>query len=251
MFREIDVFGSVTGAPAPVFSQAALINTAQILAPDATHTLLGAVNLIYPAAQAGVAAPGTVNGIAFQNIAWDNASPQALTQGGNVTVTPILGGRQRFQQTAATISGPDEAVLESIANTINFLGAGEEVSVNFANLPAGQGVRVQVIGGDNGTGIQNWLGDIEVTANGLIVGTWDIIADDNQTTASLATFLATTSATGALNLNFRQINSPPGQFAGIAGIIVTTAPAAAVPEPATLSMLGLAALGLLRRRRAA
>ena len=250
MFREIDVLGSVTGAPVPTFSQAALTGTNQILPAGNGFNLAAALNFIYPGAQGGVAAPGTVNGIPFQNIAWDNGAAQALTAGGSVTITPVLGARQRFQVTGSTISGPDEAVLESIANTINFLGANEQVSTNLAGLPANTPVRVQVIGGDAGTGLNNWLGDLEVIVNGLVVGNWTVIADDNQNTASLATFTATTNGSGQLNMTFRQINQPPGQFAGIAGLVVMTN-VNTIPEPASLSMLGLGALALLRRRRLA
>jgi len=137
-------------------------------------------------------------------------------------------------------------VLESIANTINFFNAGDVISTNLAGLPANTRVQVQVIGGDAGAGFNNWLGDLEITANGNLIGLWDTVADDNLTTASLATFFAMTDAAGQLNLTFRETQPNPAPFAGIAGIVVTST---LIPEPATLGLLGVAGLALLRRRR--
>jgi len=84
------------------FAQAPLTNTSQITTLGRT---LAAANLFYPQAQGGVVAPGTVNGIQFVDIAFDVAGPQALGGGASITVTPALGGRARFQDTAGTISG--------------------------------------------------------------------------------------------------------------------------------------------------
>jgi hypothetical protein len=91
-----------------------------------------------------------------------------------------------------------------------------------------------------------------VTANGESA-LWDIVADDNSTTASLLTIFATTDGVGNLQIDIDQINGPPGQFAGIAGLTVTQA-AQAVPEPASIALWTLlGAVGLIatywRRRR--
>lgn len=247
----IVVSGEGTVAAPPPPTQAALTSTAQILAPDAAFdTLAAAVNFRY-SNQSGVAAPGSVNGIDFQDIDWLGGT-QALSQGGDITITTPGGTeRARFQNTAATISGADEGVLESIANTINYLGAGESTNISLTGLEPNADMRIQIIAGDAGTSLGNWLGDFDVTVNGDST-VWDVVTDDDLTTASLLNVVGTTDAAGNLQITLDQINGPPGQFAGIAGLTVTQA-AAAVPEPSSIalwSLIGVAGLiGFHWRRR--
>jgi hypothetical protein len=239
---------------APAFSQSVLHSSAQILGADAQFMPGVGANFRYSNQPAGVA--GTVSGIAFQDVDWLAAggSPQAIGGGVSVQVVPSFAdgtARARSQVTAPTINGADELVLESIANTINFLGSGESEQINLTGLIPNRLSRIQIIGGDAGTNFANWLGDFEVTVNGNVMGVWNIVADDNQATASLATIYAPTNALGQLNVTLRQLNAPPGQFAGIAGIAVSQAQAQpTIPEPASLGLLSLGALALLRRRRA-
>jgi alpha-tubulin suppressor-like RCC1 family protein len=231
------------------FLQADLTNTNQILpGPRA----VGA-NFIYPGAQSGVAAPGTVSSILFTDISWVGGT-QAL--GGGVTVTPVMpdpslfedwGERNRFQDTSTTISGPDAAILQSIADTINYIGIGETEHLVFAGLGANQLVQVQLIGGDNGAFLGNWLGYFDITANAVPIGTWFAANDGDNTLATLATFTATTDAAGILDIALIEANNTPtggefeGAFAGIAGATISLV----VPEPASVLLISIGAASIL------
>jgi len=224
------VVTSGTATPRPPALQNPLTLTTQILAPDANYgQLAAAVNLKY-STQAGVAAAGSVNGISFQDIDWLGGT-QALAQGGDITIA-LPGGteRTRAQNTAGTISGPDEAVLESIANTINYLGAGETLTFDLTGLSPNTDARVQLIGGDQG-----WFGDFQVLVNGDWA-LWDTVGDSDATTASLLTAFGATDGAGDLEIVVNQVG---GNYAGIAGLIVT------IPEPSTFGLTALGLLGLL------
>jgi hypothetical protein len=239
--------------PVPSFQQTSLVQTNQILGPDASFDeVAAAINFRFSNQPAGAA--GTVNGIDFEDVDWLAAEAGAvpLSQGGSVMVTTSFANgtaRARNQNTAGTISGPDDTVLESVTNSIMFLGANESVTFDLTGLEPSTGVRVQLIGGDEGASLGNWLGDFDVLVNGQQVGLWSVVADDTAATASLATLLGTTDASGNLRITLNQINPPPGQFAGVGALIVTTAAPTPIPEPATAAVLGLAGLAMLRRRR--
>lgn len=235
------------GAAFAAFAEAPLTNTSQILAPANPGDVLAGVDFRYP----GQGNPGgTVSGIAFQEVN-PLAGPTPLTGGGTVDLTGAGGDddRSRSQNSAPTISGADQAALEAIADTINFVGLGETTNLVFTGLPVSTPVQVQLIGGDAGSGFQNWFGAFDITANGTAVNPGDPwnAADDVDTTASLATFDAVTDAAGGLTLSLT--NNRPiepgsnGSFAGIGGAVV------AVPEPTSLAALALGGLLALRRRR--
>ncbi len=240
--------GILPPPPTPAFSQAALSNTAQVLGADASFGQGVAANFKYSNQSASV--PGTVNGITFQDVDWllAGGGPQALGGGVAVQVVPSFvdgTGRARAQNTAGTIFGAGETVLESVADTINFLNSGESEQFNFTGLHANRLSRIQIIGGDDGTGQGNWLGDLEVSVNGNVLGLWTAIADDNRLTPSIATLFAMTNNLGQLNITVRNI-STGSPFAGIAAVVVSQA---IVPEPATATMGLMALSGLLLRRR--
>lgn len=226
------------------FGEAPLTNSSQILSPSPTD-LLAAVNFRY-AGQPDAA--GTVHGITYENVD-PLAGPTGLMTGATVDVTGAGGDfdRARAQNTGATISGTDAANLQSIVNTIGYVGFQETSTITFTNLGvANTPVVVQLTGGDAGGGLQNWFGDLTITANGVTVGTWNA-GDDFDQSASVVTFDAVTDAGGGLVLDLTNTAEPVagsnGSFAGYGSALV------AVPEPGALALLGLAGLGFLRRRR--
>ena len=249
-------FCAAIAAPATAFAaltEAPLTNTSQIIAPGPGETLMAAVNFRYAGSQPDAAGP--VNGITFTDID-PRGGIVGLNTGVGVDVQGIGTGpaddRSRSQNTAATISGPDDANLESIANTINYIGQSEISLIHLEGLatgqPGGDGLRVQIIGGDAGSGIQNWFGELTITANGTTVGTWHA-GDDNDTTASIVTFDAVPNNQGVLDIELTVNNPPPppganGSFAGYGAMVVTL-----VPEPASAGLLALGGLLALRRRR--
>ena len=246
--RCVPVFCGAVALSAPAFgalTEAPLTNTSQVLVPTSSE-LRAAVNFRYPGSQPGAAGP--VNGLTFEDID-PLAGPQGLVTGVTVDVSGAGGtdDRSRAQNTAATISGTDDANLESIANTINFVGYNEVSVIEFVGLEANELVRVQIIGGDAGSGINNWLGDFTITANGATVGTWNA-GDDNDTTASIVTFDTAADASQTLRIELA-VNNPPqpgsnGSFAGYGAIVV-----AAVPEPGAIGAMAIGASMLMRRRR--
>lgn len=196
-----------------------------------------------------VAPGGNVQGVFFDNIDPDpNASPYVLTQNGagpTLTLTGVFSGRERTQALNAT--GPNDNVLETVANQKYYSNGGETVSWNIAGLNSNTNVLVQAIGGDSGGG---WTGKYRVTANGNLVGDWTTVTDGNIATASLFQFDTTTSATGTLTLDF---NVFTGSFASLAGFIISEEVLVPpVPEPSTFLLLAVGAVGLvIPRRRAA
>lgn len=232
------------GVAMAAFVEAPLTNTSQILAPD-PGDVLAAVNFRYPS-QGDAAGP--VHGITYQNVD-PLAAATALTDGGTVDVTGAGGesDRSRSQNTAATISGADDGNLESIVNSIGHVGYQETSTITFSNLGvANSPVTVQLTGGDEGSGVENWFGAFTIVANGTTVGTWNA-GDDVSSTASVVTFDAVTDAAGDLVLALTNTADPRpgsnGSFAGYGSALVV------VPEPSSLALLGLTGVTLLRRRR--
>jgi hypothetical protein len=179
-----------------------------------------------------IGAPATVSGIPFQYIDWAGGT-QPL--GGGVTVTPVAPSpslfedwvsRDRLQDTSTTISGPDAAVLQVIANSINYIGIGETEHLIFAGLGANQLMRVQLIGGDKGSGLGNWAGYFDITANGNFIGTWHAANDGDNRQATLATFTAMSDGSGTLDVALIEANNVPvggGAFAGVGGATISPA----------------------------
>ncbi len=103
----------------------------------------------------------------------------------------------------------------------------------FEGLDPNEDLFVQVLGGDAG-----WTGDIEVLVNGTETFDWLGVADSDGTdTASLFGFYTQADATGNLDLLF---TVPNGNFAGISGLIISSA---VVPEPSSIALWTV--LGLL------
>ncbi len=87
-----------------------------------------------------------------------------------------------------------------------------------------------------------------LVANDEPVGLWTTIADGSANNASRFSFFTTSDEHGQLVLDF---SIAGGNYSGIGGIIITQTARGAIPEPTTLALLGLGALGLVRRKRRA
>ncbi len=212
--------------------------------------LVQAVNFRYTSAPV----TGSFQGIRFDNVDLSGAVPPTgpinLTANlvpATLTLNFPLGvGANTPRTQSASFTGTDAATLAAVANEMYYIGttAGNDhpgVTMTLSGLWANHDVYVQVIGGDGG-----WNGDLLVKANGLTVGTWTDVADNNTATASLFGFFAKTDSAGQLALEF---TVPSGNFAGISGIIITER----VPEPSTIALFALGAVALaplVRRRRA-
>jgi len=205
--------------------------------------VLGAANTIFTGQGTG----GTVNGVQFDDAIWGTST--TLSTG--VTFLGSVAGGVRTANTAGTISGPDEAVLERIANGINFYNVGTNGTLTFGNLPRSRPVFVQLITSDAASNFNNWGGvfDISiidtVTSMSTSIGRFQAGTEPNNYDAQLATFSAMTDAAGNLQIYVDQLLA--GQHAGIAGVVVL-----GIPEPSTfliwaLGLMGLA--GYARRRR--
>ncbi len=225
-----------------LLSDTSQVATDPFVVDDPRH--VAGVNFHY---SAGAATSGTLHGIGFDNINLSGAAPPAgpfalLANVPGVTLTlnfPFTSDNTlRTQNTNAT--GPDAATLNTVANQMFYLGGLNHPSatMTFAGLATDQDFYVQVLGGDAG-----WTGDLVVQANGVNVATWMSVADGSANNASLFGFFTTSDSLGQLQLDFAI--SAAGSHAAIGGIILTER----TPEPTTLSLLGLGALGLWRRRR--
>jgi len=114
--------------------------------------------------------------------------------------------------------------------------------MTFGGFEPQNDVFVQVLGGDGG-----WVSTVNVLVNGTQSVEWLGVAENGSTvgTASLLGFYTKTDALGELQLDF---SIASGNYAGIAGVIITER----VPEPASFLLLalgGLALVALVRRRR--
>jgi MYXO-CTERM domain-containing protein len=213
------------------------------------------VNFFYPAG--GVAAGATVNGVGFDNIDMSGTNPASgpftLTQNRpGVTLTQNMpwGGVDNGERNQdAMLTGPDAATANAVAAEMFYVGfvgcCHESASLTFAGLDPNQNLYVQVIGGDQG-----WNGDLNVTANGTLVGEWETVADGATDAfgiglnASIYGFDTAADAGGSVTLSFAIAD---GNFGAISGVVIS---GQVVPEPAALGLLGLGGLALLPRRRA-
>jgi hypothetical protein len=219
----------VPSVASAAFVQAPLTNSSQILTPGGGYpNLVAALNFRF-ASQATVS--GSINGMTIQNFDWLGA-PQALPGGGTLAITGFADDRSRFQNTAGTITGTgtSEAVLEAMANTIDYLGANETQTFSFSGLPANRAVQVQFVGGDAASSFNNWNGKLDLVANGTPIGLWNAGTEPNDTDAKIATFDAITNGTGGLTITATQ--TVASNFAGIAGMFVVS-----VPEPGSATLL--------------
>jgi hypothetical protein len=193
-----------------------------------------------------VASGNNVQGIFFDNIDLDpNGSPYALAANGTGPTLSVSGissftSRERAQSLDAT--GPNDTVLETVANQMYYISANETVTMTFTGLAADANYLVQAIGGDSGAG---WTGQFRVTANGSLVGDWTTVTDEVKSTASLFAFDTTASPTGALVLD---LNVFTGTYAALSGLIISQEVIPA-PEPGTGFLLGMALLWGTRWRK--
>ena len=126
--------------------------------------VLGAGNLLFTNHNSGLA--GNVNGVVFEDVNWGNST--TLSTG--VTLLGSLAGSRRDANTASSISGANDTVLESVVNSINFYGFDTSGTLTFSNLTAGEQVIVQLITSDQAGGRNNWAGVNELS----IVDTTDL-----------------------------------------------------------------------------
>ena len=186
---------------------------------------------------------GTLQGVTFQNYDFENGTTLAaalnLTAGGTLTTAynNALGRANSVGQIFGA-GGDDNEQAGRLATDIVYANnnAGTYGTLTFAGLPLSTLVEIQLVGGgvhsagpfitantgtDSGT----------ITASGHPgAGAWG---------AELLTLSGTTDGSGGLVINMT--NS--AKNVGISGVIVT------VPEPATMSLLAIGGLALLRRKR--
>ncbi len=268
MFREIDLIGNATGvAPPPVvvaFDQA-FTNTSQIdtAAFGPGTKVVAAVNLFNnqftPGGQLG---NSTILGISFDDIDVNGSDRggAAAVNGTTALVKnkPGVSFTKNFETyfdrdaIGANIGGTDGANATVLVTDLHPIsspdqGCCDNNEITLSGLDPNTRHFIQMFGGDEG-----WGADVDILVNGGAIGRWTSIADNITSSVSTFGFFAMSNAAGVMLIDLNTVNvGGPGnpQFAGISGLIVTQAAAAAVPEPASLSLIGMGALALLRRRR--
>lgn len=205
----------------------------------------------------GNVASGTkLLGVGFDNINLSTPSnllpvptgPFTLTENGGApspTLTlnfPWTGTENTARGSALGVVGTDAAVVNAIGSQVFFFRNADHNSAEmiFNGLSPNTRVYVQAIGNNFGGGAT-----YSVTANGNSIGNWTT----SNTEGSLFAFDTTTNSLGGLSVNFI-VNTGGGTYGGFAGIMISeqfVVPPA--PEPSSFILLGLGALGLIRRVR--
>ena len=243
-------------------------STAQISTPEndpafgSASKVLAAVNFynntLGTVGQGGPGDNGTVGsdtilGVGFDDIYVGAAATNGIfsltANGSAVTLTTNMQSFSNREQTA-TIAGTDGAAATRMITDLKELTAGQTNELTFGGLGRETELFVQLFGGD-----ADWGADLDVYANGTLVGRWTTVADGLPGTASTFGFFTTADAGGQLLLRLDAINvggPDNANVAGLAGLMITMR----VPEPSTLVLALLGGVGLVvgrwrRRRRAA
>lgn len=209
--------------------------------------VVAAVNFHNNGAANALVGANTINGLAFNdvNIGGANVTNLALTANSStVQLTTNFSFFHGLRQQNVVVGGTDGAVVSNLLRQVHAIGTTDTAIMTFDGLRGDGDLFVQLLGGD-----ENWGADLDVFANGQLVGRWTNVADANTTTGGMFGFYTTADALGSLTLQLQAINvGGPGNanFAGLTGVIITQSH---IPEPATVSLLLLTAAALGGRRR--